>query len=235
MRTAKDPAKPAPLRQYPPGRDRQKGWEREVIFFDVETNGLSKDSSVLSISAIKAVFNGGDIETVKETFSRFYYRSPGEPENAFAIDVNGLTDTVIRQKRGKARYPKYFKDDEGFTVFCSGVRHFVGHNIAFDRKFLDFCLPHSFCTMRENTDIIRIKRWAKGFKYPRLKEAADFYRVETDEQRLHGSDYDTRLTYEIFKRMLKNELTRESVIRFLKKDGNEPPPKPSIIAQVRRT
>jgi DNA polymerase-3 subunit epsilon len=217
MQTAKNPAQIAPSRQRSPDRDRQKGLEREVIFFDTETNGLSKYSSVLSMSAIKAVFNGSDIETVKETFSRFYYRNPGEPENVFAINVNGLTGPVIRQKRGKALYPEHFKDDRDFAAFCSGVRHFVGHNITFDRKFLDFSLPNSFCTMRENTEVIRIIRRAGGFKFPRLQEAADYYRIETDEQQLHGSDYDARLTYEIFKRMLQNERTREKALRFLKK------------------
>jgi DNA polymerase-3 subunit epsilon len=190
---------------------------REVIFFDAETNGLSKNSSVLSMSAIKAVFNGSDIETVKETFSRFYYRNPGEPESAAAIGVNGLTDMVIRRKRGKARYPEHFRDDGGFAAFCSGVRHFAGHNIAFDRKFLDFCLPNSFCTMRENTDIIRIIRWAGGYKYPNLREAAEFYQIETDERQLHGSDYDALLTYEIFKCMLRDSRAKKRVIGFLKK------------------
>jgi DNA polymerase-3 subunit epsilon len=204
-------------RIYSPDRDQQNGLNREVIFFDVETNGLSKNSSVLSMSALKAIFNGRDIESATETFSRFYYRNPGEPENAVAIAVNGLTGNVIRRKRGNAEYPEHFKDDRDFAAFCSGARHFVGHNIAFDRKFLDFCLPNSFCTMRENTDIIRIIRWAGGFKYPRLREAADFYQIETDEDQLHESDYDTHLTYEIFKHMLRDGRTKERVIGFLKK------------------
>jgi DNA polymerase-3 subunit epsilon len=192
---------------------------KTVIFFDVETNGLSKDSSVLSMSAIKAVFNGADINAVEETFGRFYFRNFGEPENAAAIAVNGLTDVVIWRNRGDAQYPEHFKDDPDFAGFCSGVRHFVGHNIAFDRKFLVFSLPHTFCTMRENTTVIKIPRWsgAGGYKYPRLQEAADFYKIETDERQLHGSDYDTRLTYEIFKRMLKDKRTKKAVLDFLEK------------------
>jgi DNA polymerase-3 subunit epsilon len=241
MKTGKNLVKAPMFRQYSPGRDdsphpevppqtggrdiedmnpfenQQEELNREVIFFDVETNGLSRNSSVLSMSAIKAVFNGSDMETVKETFSRFYYRNPGEMEDARAIDVNGLTDKAIRRKRGKAQYPEHFRDDGDFAAFCSGVRHFVGHNIAFDRKFLNFCLPHSFCTMRENTNIIRIIRWSGGFKYPRLREAADFYHIETDERQLHGSDYDVRLTCEIFKRMLRDRRTTKRVLGFLKK------------------
>jgi DNA polymerase-3 subunit epsilon len=217
MKIGKKLAKIALPRIRPIDRNQMNGLNREVIFFDVETNGLTKASSVLSMSAIKAVFNSSDIETVKETFSRFYYRKPGETENAGAIAVNGLTGEVIRRKRGDAQYPEHFKDDTDFAVFCSGVKHFVGHNIAFDRKFLDFYLPHSFCTMRENTDVIRIVRWTGGFKFPRLKEAADYYHIKADEHQLHGSDYDTHLTYEIFKCMLKDTRTRERVIEFLEK------------------
>jgi DNA polymerase III epsilon subunit-like protein len=197
---------------------RRKQVNKVVIFFDVETNGLSKNSSVLSMSAIKARFNGTDIGDVEGTFSRFYYRNPGEMENADAIAVNGLTDEEIRRNRGNAQYPECFKEDAGFAVFCSGVRHFVGHNIAFDQKFLAFSLPHTFCTMRENTNIIKLMRWSgKGYKFPRLKEAAEYYQIEIDEQHLHGSDYDTFLTCEIFKRMLNHKRTKKEAIKFLEK------------------
>ncbi|MDR2070290.1 MAG: 3'-5' exonuclease [Treponema sp.] len=196
-------------------RNRRKS--KGVIFFDVETNGLSGDSSVLSMGAIKTWFDGTDIGAVEETFSRFYYRNPGEPENAGAIRVNGLTDEVIRRNRGDALYPEQFKYDRDFPIFCSGVRHFVGHNIAFDQKFLAFSLPHTFCTMRENTNIIKLIRWAGGYKFPRLKEAADYYQIEIDEHQLHGSDYDAFLTYEIFKRMLGNNQTKKRAVEFLEK------------------
>lgn len=51
---------------------------REIIIFDLETNGI-RDCSVLSISAIKLEV---DIENlnVREIgkFDRYYYRNPGE-------------------------------------------------------------------------------------------------------------------------------------------------------------
>jgi uncharacterized protein YprB with RNaseH-like and TPR domain len=57
----------------------------KVIFFDTETNGLdSNSSSVLSISALKCVFNGSDIDTIKDRYTRFYYRRPREAPNVRA-------------------------------------------------------------------------------------------------------------------------------------------------------
>jgi DNA polymerase-3 subunit epsilon len=189
---------------------------KPIVFFDVETNGLSGSSSVLSIAAVKALFDGKDID-IAEEFSRFYYRKPGEPENREALAVNGLTDAAIRKKRGQDRYAEHFHHDPDFAIFCAGVHHYVGHNIAFDRKFIPFPLKYCFCTMKENTTVIKIKRPYGGFKYPRLSEAAEFYGLAPESDRLHGSDYDTRLTYEIFKIMLREPRTRQKVREFLKR------------------
>jgi DNA polymerase-3 subunit epsilon len=191
--------------------------EKPVVFFDVETNGLFKTSGVLSITAIKAVFNGKDIDTVLETFTRFYYRNPGEPANRNALAVNGLTDEVIRKNRDNARYAEYFRDDRDFENLCAGVNHYVGHNIAFDRMFIHFPLKHCFCTMKENTRIIRLQRYNGGLKYPRLGEAAAYYGLAPDADKLHGSEYDTRLTYEIFRKMLSASRTKKKVLAFLNK------------------
>lgn len=186
-----------------------------LVFFDVETNGLSGNSSVLSIAAIKAVFDGNGIDTIEDSFSRFYYRNPGERESREALAVNGLTDEVIRAKRGDAGYAEQFRQDKDFRIFCAGVNHYVAHNISFDRQFVRFPLKYCFCTMRENTNIIRIKRYYGGFKYPRLSETAEYYGIAPETAKLHGSDYDTRLTYEIFKKMLRDPRTKQRVYEFL--------------------
>ncbi|MDR2363947.1 MAG: 3'-5' exonuclease [Spirochaetaceae bacterium] len=188
---------------------------KPVVFFDVETNGLNKNSSVLSITAIKALYNGKDIDTIEIIFTRFYYRKDGERVNPAALEVNGLTDEVIREKRGNAPYAEHFCDDKDFKTLCTGVRHYVGHNIAFDRKFVAFPLKHCFCTMRENTAIVKIRRYTGGFKYPRLSETAAFYGLSPDMNKLHGSEYDTRLTYEIFRKMMNESRTKSRVYEFL--------------------
>jgi DNA polymerase-3 subunit epsilon len=189
---------------------------RTLVFFDLETNGLSPPSSVLSVAAIKVLFDRTGAALAEEGFSRFYYRNPGERENPRALEVNGLTDAVIRVRRGAAGYPKQFRDDGGFAAFCAGVAHYVGHNIAFDRRFLPFPLKHCFCTMRENTAVIKIRRpYGGGYKYPRLSEAAEYYGLAPESALLHGSDYDTRLTCEIFKQMLRRPATRRRALAFL--------------------
>jgi DNA polymerase III epsilon subunit-like protein len=190
---------------------------RNVIFLDVETNGLSGHSSVLSVTAIKALFNGNNIDTIEDVFTRFYFRNPGERANPEAIKVNGLRDEAIRKMRGNAKYAEHFNGDGDFAAFCAGVNHYVGHNISFDRMFIHFPLKHCFCTMKENTKIIRIKGHNAGFKYPRLSEAAAYYGLSPESGKLHGSEYDTRLTYEIFRKMLGDPRTKQRVLAFLGK------------------
>ncbi|MDR2631528.1 MAG: hypothetical protein LBC60_11450 [Spirochaetaceae bacterium] len=197
--------------------DELKNPEVPVIFFDVETNGLSRHSSVLSITAIKAVFNGKDVDTIAEIFTRFYYRAPGEAVNPQALAVNGLSDEVIRKSRGTAQYPQYFVQDMDFKTLCTGVKHYVGHNVSFDRKFVFFPLKHCFCTMKENITVLKLPRPQGGLKYPRLSETASFYGLSLETDKLHGSEYDTRLTYELFRKMLTDDRTKARVSAFLNK------------------
>jgi len=191
----------------------------KVIFWDTETNGLEARHSVLSISAIKLslAIEGEKIDgDIMERYERFYFRKPGEALGEEAVGVNGLTDDVLRERRNGVDYPENFCDDiEPFRLFCSDTRHFVGHNIYYDKQYINFWLPSMFCTMRSNTDIIGLKRANGNPKYPSLREAARFYGVETDDDQLHGSMYDSLVTYRVFCKMLGNEKGEGRVRAFL--------------------
>jgi DNA polymerase III epsilon subunit-like protein len=197
-----------------------------VIFFDTETNGLQAQDSVLSISALKCVFqcvfqrafHGTEPSAIVEQYERFYYRRQGEPFGAGAVGVNGLTDEVITEKRGAAAYPLYFHEDiAAFRAFCGTACHFAAHNIAFDKQFIPFPLPYMFCTMKENKKAIQLRRRTGALKYPSLRETARFYGIETDTSRLHGSSYDAGLVYAIFQKMLAADITRKKIRAFLNK------------------
>lgn len=92
----------------------------KVIVFDIETNGLDKEYSVLSCSAIKYEINPGTYEmTELDRFDRYYF--PVEQFNPSAIDVNGLTRDVITERRGNANYPQHFNQDVDLEKFCNGI------------------------------------------------------------------------------------------------------------------
>ena len=54
-----------------------------------------------------------------------------------------------------------------------------------------------------------------------MNESAKFYGIELDENRWHGSEYDTEICKKIFVAMLKNEETSEIIREFLEGEKNE--------------
>lgn len=191
---------------------------KEIVIFDVESNGM-KGSSVLSISAIKLRVDD-NLETWEKLgeYNRFYFRNPGEEINYGAVNVNGLTDEVIREKRSAKIYPMHFLEDiRSFEEFCSGVEHFVAHNIKFDESFIPFKLVKKFDTMIENVDIVRVSWNSKtnSYKWPKLIECANYYKVPFDDANFHESLYDVYITGRILYRMSRYHKTKERLKKFL--------------------
>ena len=205
-------------------KNNNKDLNKNIIFFDVETNGF-KGSSVLSMSAIKVNYDFEKSEWSKVSeFNRFYFREEDEEMNEDAINVNGLTDEVIALERKKLKdkigeYPLTFKSDmDNFFMFCQDTDHFVAHNISFDRSFVDFSLKNQFDTMKENIDILKIENNCGNYKWPKLIECAKYYKVPFEENQFHGSYYDVLIMFRIFYKMTKNEIAKNRIFNFLEKD-----------------
>lgn len=191
--------------------------KRELIIFDTETNGM-KNCSVLSIACIKLLY---DFETDKlekiDDYYRFYFRESHETPNQGALKVNGLYDYVIKEKRQNVSYPMYFSQDiESLKNFIGDCKHFIAHNIAFDREFIPFKLRYQFCSMSENIDILKISK-GNGYKWPKLSELSDFYQVPFDNNNLHDSYYDTLILARVIYKMLKHKEARGKLLYFLEK------------------
>ena len=177
-----------------------------VLILDLETNGLSSRSSVLSVTAEKFLFVGprsltaetGCLEHIEQLerigrFHRFYYSR--EPENPEAIQINGLDRDTIQEEREGKGWPQFFDEDYEFREFCEGIELVVGHNVTFDLQFCPFLTGKDwFCTMRAHT--------AK--KFPSLRRLAERYSIPIEEGRLHQGEYDVALTREIFTRILQD-------------------------------
>lgn len=174
---------------------------KSIIIFDLETNGL-KGASVLSISAVKANYRAEtDSFDIDESYNRFYFRNKGEALNHKALEINGLTDEVIKERRNKADYPERFIEDiNSFKQFCKGSALYIAHNISFDSAFIPFIQSssHTFCTMLNNTFINKTGKW------PTLKATAQYYNIPVDNNKLHDGQYDASLCFEIIKSMYSN-------------------------------
>jgi len=183
---------------------------KSIIVFDIESNGF-QNTSVLSISAIKAIYDKNiDDFKLTEKFNRYYYMEENEKENPHALKINNLTKENITKFRKNVDYPLYFKDDfYSFEKFSENTVLYVAHNIKFDMSFIPFIKKNNtFCTMNNNT------YWNQK-KLPSLKMTAMHYNVEIKDDNLHSSDYDTFLCFEIFKAMHKNR--HSPLIKTLKR------------------
>ena len=188
-----------------------------LIIFDTETNGWTADCSVLSISAVKVFYDLEKKIFLKdfETYDRYYYIKEGEKENPDAVSVNGLTEKEITKRREGFSYPKFFYDDiESFKNFCNETRHFIGHNIKFDLKYIDKYIdtPNTFDTMAANRYIMKLPS-SYGYKNPKLSETADFYNIDVSCYSFHSSLDDVKVTAKIFRKMCKN--SDKNAVRFL--------------------
>lgn len=194
---------------------------KKLIFFDVETNGTNATSSVLSISAMKIIYDDENNSLYEEgKYNRFYYVNEGEEENQKAIEINGLNKEEITRRREKTfennEYPKYFKDDYlSFYNFCDGATHYIAHNIKFDRQFIPFILEKQFDTMIENIDIVKIpsNNQYSMYKWPKLSECASYYKIKLEEDKLHESMYDVIIMARVFYKMFLQK--NESLLKFI--------------------
>jgi DNA polymerase-3 subunit epsilon len=171
-----------------------------IIFFDVETSGLSpKLHSVLSFACI--IRDNNEKETIVQ---RFYYPDPNKEISNIAIDVNGLTDEKISSLRSNDSYPEYFKDDSYIEkIFKNYADLLVGHNVNFDISFIVSAFQNinkkienteRFCTMKNN------KRNGKTLK---LDKVCELYKIEIAPGNFHDALWDTKAVKEIYDKMKK--------------------------------
>lgn len=195
-----------------------------LVSFDTETNGLvpkryspgMKLPSVLSLSAWKVKIVGKDSYIVLDKYNRFYF--PTEEYNPDAIKVNGLTKEAVIEKRKGFDYPEHFSDDlNAFSEFCVDTDLFVGHNaVTFDCVLvpcIDWPKKKVYDTKSENEGVVPTDWMDNGYytpkwRWPNLSEAVEFYKIPVEESQLHGSLYDSKMTLEVFMKMLKRSTIR---------------------------
>lgn len=181
--------------------------KKSIIVFDTETNGFA-GSSLLSISAIKAMADRetGDIEIV-DKYNRYYHLRDGESPNYHAMKVHGLFEDKLNLLRGDCTYPRQFDDDlQAFRDFCPEPSLFIAHNIGFDKKFVQFIEDvddkFRFCTMHKLKKALNLPKKLK------LMLLAEHYKIDTDNDRLHDSVYDTEICFKIFAKYFKTVCTQ---------------------------
>jgi len=193
-----------------------------IAVFDIETNGLFWEDSVLSFSCVIL----DDNMKIVEVIDKYYY--PEESYNCEAISINGLTRNVLKEKRTGVRYPRLFKNDKDIKkLFIDGsIDLFIVYSIDFTMGFIAHHFNinmggKNYCVMRkvqfqynapypyifgEDFDNLNLEP-----KLPSFEEALEWAKVNTEKihkktgKSLHNSLFDAYCILELYKKLKKLE------------------------------
>lgn len=171
----------------------------EAVVLDVETTGLEPQlDRVVSVAAIKTDFS--EMASTGQTeVTAFAARvNPGIPISPQASAVHGIFDVDLA-------------DEPFFSAIAQELRDFigdlpiVGHNIQFDKKFLNaefrrakvkgLGRTKSFCTMRRSAEISGAS--GNGYKRISLDKAAQLAGLPGRKSSNHDAMEDAQLTMQI--------------------------------------
>ncbi|MGL5640061.1 MAG: 3'-5' exonuclease [Mycoplasmoidaceae bacterium] len=169
-----------------------------MIYMDIETTGLDGTKyEIIEIYMLKEDANGSKIGEMH------YYFKPSKPLDLIITEITNLTDNFLSDK------PKFEDHINDIVNFISNET-LVGHNInSFDLKFLnDNLSKYNHRTLNNKTidtmvmarEIDNARQYEKGYK---LSDLANRYNIKLDESKLHGAKYDTFITKELYKVLIK--------------------------------
>ena len=179
----------------------------KLLFFDTETTDIVP-GHICQISYVTVdTDTKPQTTTAKNIFFTVEEVSPG------ALEVHGLTPELLYDLSEGL----YFEDfAEQLHIDFSNADWIIGHNVAFDLKFItsdfeelgiDYNYNNTFDTMNYYKDIIKLKGSRFGFKNPTLRETNIFLGITEDDIQktsikffgdasgYHDSRYDVAATY----------------------------------------
>ncbi|MFO7731819.1 MAG: hypothetical protein R6V86_13770 [Spirochaetia bacterium] len=201
---------------------------RPIVVFDLETNGLSNRSSVLSCSAFKfsirsSTSSKGTPGFPVEPDKTFEPDNPFEPNPFVFPEAGPLQLTDVFERYYFSREPENMgairvnglseevirsrRENEDWPEYFSEDQdflEFLGDAGLFVAHNIDFdaqFVPFLF----EKPLFCTMKSNSIG-KYPKLAELARRFKINTEGDRLHGSSYDTYITALVFNKMVEDAL-----------------------------
>ncbi|MGL4653416.1 hypothetical protein [Cetobacterium sp.] len=162
------------------------------------------------IAVKKSIIISKKIESEKEEISEDYKKII-----FYTVEVmSNLSDiskiTAIKMgfnlKTGEFIRLEEFQDTnkETFKIFSNDVKHFVSHNVKLNESTLDLNQKIQFCTMLTNVNIVEIKKSNGRNRWPKLLEVSKYYGVKSNEDLVSNNLNITKLTIQVFQKMLKH-------------------------------
>lgn len=194
----------------------------ELVFLDVEADKTGR--RVREVSAIKVLMNFKN-KTLKEIdrFEKFYddtreihqYRDDVEEYEKYDDEEFEYDDEEFEYDGDNLSVD----DKKEFYNFAKDAEMMVSHNVKYDMKFFEKLNDKKrFCTMVSNVNITKLEFEYCGntfYKFPKLKETAEFYNIPFNQNMLHTSMYDTKLCMKVFEKMMINDDAQKDIIYYL--------------------
>ena len=166
----------------------------EAAIIDCETTGLDPATDrVITVAAIRADFSQLDHGTTLTGDSLVVEVNPGVPIPHAATAVHGLRDADV------AGWPPFADEAQALRDFI-GERVLVGHNVQFDKRFLNAELKRAGVkTLRRKAHCTmwRFREETGQAKVSRLDDAARALGLEGRSGETHDALEDVQITIQI--------------------------------------
>lgn len=159
-----------------------------ILYFDTETTGL-KPGNICQLSYLMQ-------DKFKTIAKNFFFTVDHVEYGAYLL--HGFSVEKLKTLSGGKVFLDHIDEIEKDFLSADLI---VAHNLEFDYKFMckefllanrQFNVKNGFCSMKSTTDVCKLKRASgSGYKYPKLSELCDFYKVseveiKLDTKRLFG-------------------------------------------------
>ena len=164
--------------------------EEEFVTFDLETTGFTpKDCGVIQVCGVRSRAEKSGLRHI-ESYTEFV--NPGRPIPPMIRRLTNISDSMVAGARRESVVMPEFKR-------WIGDRPVVGHNVAFDMRFLKKRIGQE-----KIIDTLRMSRALYGTDVKhKLPDVAKREGVQFKPGRLHRADEDVRITAECFVRMAR--------------------------------
>lgn len=179
-----------------------------ALFFDTETTGFG----AAKLLQLGAILQDLDSSRIYSELNMLVRQEAGTTIPAEAMAVHGITDEMC----ATYGFPLPVVD-KAFAFLADRADVLVAHNIQFDLGIMKANMPISweltdqhkpnFCTMTNNTEIIRLphKKWPGKFKWPNMAETHRFY-FDRDFEGAHDAMVDIRACRDVLLAMIERKM-----------------------------
>jgi len=177
--------------------------EKKILVIDIETTEfLERGGKIVEIGIVELNLETGEKRILFDQVTHEKGITKEEVENSWIVKNSDLTVELIRHSECLDEIKEHVQ-----AIIDHYQLGATAYNNSFDFGFMEsrgFTFPNKLaCPMKLSTDIVKIPS-RRGYKWPKVQEAFDFFFGKTDYIEKHrGADdavHEADIVYELYKR-----------------------------------